>query len=80
MANPLHPLQIGATVISASNQEFIEGFEAGNRAYSTSQEPYTDEFIMDMVLEKMEDMDCSTAASIGFVVGWLAALAVVGGE
>lgn len=79
MNNP-QSVQIGNAVIQASNADFLQGYEAGNLAYSKSQEPYNDEFIMDMVLEKMEDMDCSTAASIGFVVGFLSALAVMGGE
>lgn len=78
MNNP-QSVQIGNAVIQASNADFLQGYEAGNRAYK-SQESYNDEFIMDMVLEKMEDMDCSTAASIGFVVGFLSALAVMGGE
>lgn len=78
MTNPQHLINIGNGKIVATNTEFLSGFDAGNEAYHTSQE-YTGEFIMDMALAALEDMDHSTAWSIGFIIGWFSAFAVMGG-
>ncbi len=73
-------IQIGNTAIHATNQDFIQGFEAGNLAFQANQEPYTDEEVMQLILDKLEDLNCSTSFGLGFSVGWLNALARDGGK
>jgi hypothetical protein len=77
-------IQFGKGVILASNPDFVNGFQAGHLAYMAAMklhpEPYTDTYIVDLFLYKLEDMQLTSPYGIGYAVGWLNTLATKGGQ
>jgi hypothetical protein len=75
-------IQIGNGTIQAKREDFINGFQAGHLVYVAAKklhpEPYSDEYVVSLFLDKLEDMRFSSAYGIGFAVGWLNTLASEG--
>jgi hypothetical protein len=77
-------LPFGKGVILASNPDFLNGFQAGQNAYLAAlrihPEPYADGYLVELFLDKLEDMRLTSPYGVGYAVGWLERLAVKGGQ
>jgi hypothetical protein len=77
-------LPFGKGVILASNPDFLNGFEVGQKAYLDAlrihPEPYVDGYLVELFLDKLEDIRLTSAYGVGYAVGWLERLAVKGGQ
>lgn len=75
-------IPFGKGAILATNRDFVNGFHAGHLAYIAAMkqhpEPYTDTYIVELFLNKLEDMRLSSAYGIGYAAGWLNTLAARG--
>ena len=72
-------ISFGKGTITATSRDFVNGFQAGHLAYMATRkrlpERYTDVYIVELFLEKLEDMKLSSPYGIGYAVGWLNTLA-----
>lgn len=72
-------ISIGTGSILATNRDFVNGFQAGHLAYMAAMkrhpEPYTDTYLVELFLNKLESMEYPSSYGIGFAVGWLNTLA-----
>ena len=77
-------IQIGKGTLTATQDDFINGFQAGHLAYHAAMrlhpEPYSDGYVVSLFLDKLEDLHLSSAYGVGFAVGWLNTLASKGGQ
>lgn len=73
------PIFFGNGVILATTSDFQQGFQAGQNDYRSVQafnpDPFTDEALTGLFLEKLEDMTLSSLYGVGFAAGFLNALA-----
>ncbi len=74
-------LPFGKGVILASHPDFLKGFQAGQDAYLAAlrihPEPYADGYLVELFLDKLEDISLTSAYGVGYAVGWLERLATV---
>lgn len=73
------PIRFGKGIVIATDRDFVNGFQAGHLAYMAAikhhPEPHTDIYIVELLLERLEDIRLSSAYGIGFALGWLKELA-----
>ncbi len=72
-------MQYGKGTVLVTKSDFKKGFLAGQVDYKATKalnpEPLTDEEIVDITLEKLEDIRLSSSYGIGFTAGFLLAIA-----
>ena len=81
---PPKTIQIGNGSILATKEDFVNGYQAGHLAYTLAKNlhpaPFTDEYLTNLFIDKLEDMGLTTLYGIGYAVGWLGTLANKGGQ
>lgn len=79
MVEQQQSISFGKGTITATNRDFVNGFQAGHLTYMATRkrhpEPYTDTYLVELFLEKLEDMKLSSPYGIGYAAGWLNTLA-----
>ncbi len=70
------PVSVGNGLLVMTTEEFINGYQAGHLAYMSQSRTtiLIDETVIIHLLDKLEDIHFTDRYSVGYVVGWIAAL------
>lgn len=74
------PVSVGNGLLVMTTEEFINGYQAGHLAYMSQSRTVllTDETVIIHLLDKLEDIRVTDRYGVGYIVGWVAALAYKG--
>lgn len=75
-------IAVGKGSILVNNEEFVNGYQAGHlacsldcRAVVAGRYQMTDETIAAVLMEQLENANCSEQYNVGYCVGWIATFA-----
>jgi hypothetical protein len=71
---------IGQGTLCINDADFINGYQAGHLAYQLQAKAatFTNTSVTEMLMDKLASLELREQYSVGFVVGWIATLAIKG--
>ena len=75
-------ITIGKGSVLVDNEHFINGYQAGSLAYRLDRKrfPITSQNMLALLMDKLENIEKPEEYTVGYCVGWIAALALKGGN
>lgn len=78
----MNTMAVGNGFILPTTEDFVQGYQAGYLAYLMLQRSslLTDKQLITLIIARLEDVDRSELYCVGYVVGWITALAQRGSQ